>query len=99
MNNYQLQVQREVLAWQKAMVRKPGYFNKMAKKLQDRINKIIPEKVHHAITTTIKQMFRVVLFGSGLTTAVDSREGSLELREAVVLEKIRFYKHTAAAEG
>jgi hypothetical protein len=44
-------------------------------------------------------MFRVVLFGSKITTAGARREGSLELREAIVQEKINFYKHTAAAEG
>ena len=99
MNKYELKVQKEVSVWQQAMLRRPGYFNRIAKKLQDKINKIIPEKVHKAITTTIKQMFRAVLFGSELTTASTRSEGSLELREAIVLEKIRLYKNTAAAEG
>jgi uncharacterized protein (DUF697 family) len=99
MSEYELKVSQEVSLWQKAMLRKPGYINRLAKRLQDRINRIIPEKVHVAITTTIKQMFRAVLFGSELTTANARTEGSLELREAIVLEKIKFYKHTAAAEG
>lgn len=99
MNDYELQVFRELSMWQRAMLRKPGYFNRISKKLQDKINKIIPEKAHAAITTAIKQMFRVVLFGSKITTASARTEGSLELREAVVQEKIKFYKHTAAAEG
>ncbi|GEO08521.1 EcsC family protein [Segetibacter aerophilus] len=99
MNDYDLKVYREVSIWQRAMLRRPGYFNRLSKRIQDRINRIIPEKVHSAITTAIKQMFRVVLFGSKVTTASARTEGSLELREAVVLEKIKFYKHTAAAEG
>lgn len=99
MNEYELKVSQEVSLWEKAMQRKPGYINRLAKRLQDRINRIIPEKVHVAITTTIKQMFRAVLFGSELTTSNARTEGSLELREAIVLEKIKFYKHTAAAEG
>lgn len=99
MNNYELQVQRQVSMWKEAMVRSPGYFNRLAKRLQNRINRMIPEKVHAAITTTLKQMFRAVLFGSEITTPVARTEGSLELREAVAVEKIKFYKHTAAAEG
>lgn len=99
MNEYELKVSGEVLLWKKAMLRKPGYFNRLAKKLQDKINTIIPEKVHRAITAAIKQMFRAVLFGSEITAADARTEGSLELREAIVLEKIKFYKHTAAAEG
>jgi len=99
MDTYELQVLKEVTVWQRAMAKKPGYFNRLSKKVQDKVNKIIPERVHKAITTAIKQMFRVVLFGSKITTANARAEGSLELREAIVLEKIKFYKNTAAAEG
>lgn len=99
MNEYNLKVFREVSLWQHLMQRKPSYLNRLAKKWQDKVNSFIPEKVHNAITTAIKQMFRVVLFGSELTTAQARTDGDLEVREAVVLEKIKFYKHTAAAEG
>ncbi|MCW3114737.1 MAG: EcsC family protein [Segetibacter sp.] len=99
MNHYEEAASRELAIWQKAMIRRPGYFNRLSKNVQDRINRIIPERVHEGITTAIKQMFRLVLFGSKITTANPKTEGSLELREAVVLEKIKFYKHTAAAEG
>jgi hypothetical protein len=99
MNNYEIQAFREVSLWQTSMLRKPGYFNRLSKSIQDRINKVIPERVHEAITSAIKQMFRAVLFGSKITTPDSRTEGSLELREAIVEEKIKFYKHTAAAEG
>jgi hypothetical protein len=96
---YDNRVARELEVWQRMMIQKPSYFNRLAKKWQTKINSYIPEKVHNAITATIKQMFRVVLFGSKITTATPRTEGSLELREAIVQEKINFYKHTAAAEG
>jgi hypothetical protein len=99
MNEYEIKAFKEVQDWQKQMVKKPSYFNKLSKHWQDKINRIIPEKVHKAITVAIKQMFRVVLFGSELTTAKPKTEGNLEIREAIVQEKIQFYKHTAAAEG
>lgn len=99
MNEYSLKVRREVTLWQRAMQKEPSYLNRLAKKWQEKLNSYIPEKVHKAVTAAIKQMFRVVLFGSEVTTSTARVEGSLELREAVALEKIRFYKHTAAAEG
>ncbi|MDB5250738.1 MAG: EcsC family protein [Segetibacter sp.] len=99
MNDYNVKVLREVTLWQRQMIQKPSYFNRLSKRWQDKINSYIPEKVHQAITSAIKQMFRVVLFGSKITTADPRTEGDLELREAVVMEKIKFYKHTAAAEG
>ncbi|HEX8461972.1 MAG TPA: EcsC family protein [Segetibacter sp.] len=99
MNEYEIKAFKEVQVWQKQMMKKPSYLNKLSKRWQDKINGYIPEKVHKAITVAIKQMFRVVLFGSELTTSKSKAEGNLEIREAVVQEKINFYKHTAAAEG
>jgi uncharacterized protein (DUF697 family) len=99
MNQYELKVMKDVAVWQKAMLRNPGLLSQLAKKVQNKLNSIIPEKVHIAITVAIKQMFRAVLFGSKITTADARTEGSLELREAVVAEKIKFYRNTAAAEG
>lgn len=81
------------------MQRNPSLINRMAKGMQNRINRIIPEKVHRAITETIKQMVKAVLFGSKFTTEAPQKEGSLEVREAVVEEKIKFFRKTAAIEG
>jgi hypothetical protein len=71
----------------------------MAKRMQDKMNRIIPEKVHKVITTAIKQMIRTVLFGAEITTRKPLQNASLEVREARVDERIKFYKTTAAAEG
>jgi hypothetical protein len=45
---------QELQAWQRKMMRKPGIFNRLSKSAQDKINSWIPEKVHQAITATIK---------------------------------------------
>ena len=68
MNFYEQTALKEVKAWQTKMQQHPSLVNRMTKKMQDKINNIIPEKVHNAITTAIKQMVRAVLFGSRLTT-------------------------------
>lgn len=96
---YHQKVKTTLHRWQKDMQRDPSLMNRMAKKLQTKINNIIPEKVHEAITTAIKQMTRAVLFGAELTSGQPDRIKSLELTEAVVQEKIETYKKTAAAEG
>ncbi|RYF89153.1 MAG: EcsC family protein [Chitinophagaceae bacterium] len=99
MNIYNIRVKRELHQWQAAMQRKPTYFNRLSKRLQTKINSIIPEKVHEAITAAIKQMIKAVLFGAGATTDKPHQIKSLELTEAVMLESIDTYKKTAAAEG
>ncbi len=99
MTSYEVSVQRELKSWQKKMLHKPTLLNRMSKRLQSKINSIIPERIHQAITTTLKQMIRGVLFGAGLTTAEPKKDKSLEVREAIVEERINFYRKTAAAEG
>lgn len=58
MHSYFETVLPELRAWQKQMNRSPSAINSLAKKIQDRINKIIPEKLHKAITKAIKEMVR-----------------------------------------
>lgn len=96
---YEEQALEELKAWQKKMSRKPGLLNKMSKTVQDRINKVIPEKVHHAITVAIKQMVRGVLFGAKFTTSKPAAVMGLQQTEEAVLKRIKVYRHTAAAEG
>jgi len=98
-NQYEEKALHELKAWQKAMLHKPTLLNKMAKNMQDRMNRIIPEKVHKVITTAIKQMIRTVLFGAELTTGKPLQNASLEVKEARIDERIKFYMTTAAAEG
>ena len=99
MTTYEKSARQELITWQKKMLANPGFFNRISKRMQYRINSLIPEKVHQAITTALKQMIRAVLFGAGITTSGYPKDKSLEVREAIVEEKIKFYRRTAAAEG
>jgi hypothetical protein len=99
MNDYNRKAKTELRAWQRQMQRSPSFLNGFTRTLQARINKIIPEKVHKAITTAIKQMIKAVLFGAGISSSKPEEIKSLELTEAVLNEKIETYKRTAAAEG
>ena len=96
---YHQKAKTAMLRWQKDMQRDPSLVDKVSKKIQTKINNIIPEKIHAAITTAIKQMTRAVLFGAELTSSKPEKIESLEITEAVVEEKIENYKKTAAAEG
>ncbi len=99
MHSYHDQILPELTAWQKQMQRNPSVLNAVAKKVQDRINRVIPEKVHTAITRAIKEMVRGVLFGAKHTTLSSPANIGIEEIEQRVQERIQFYKHTAAAEG
>lgn len=99
MNRYRNKIVEELEAWKHAMLRDPSLLDKLSKQVQVKINKIIPEKVHRAITAAIKQMVRAVLFGAEFTTNTFTKDVSLQVRDALAKEKIDFYKKAAAAEG
>lgn len=98
-NPYEQEVITELRQWQKKMQQKPSMLNRMSKGMQTKINSYIPEKVHNAITATIKQMIKGVLFGAKFTTKKPAQIDSLEATEEALKRMIKNYRHTAAAEG
>ena len=96
---YEEQAQKELKGWQKKMMRSPSLLDKLSRRMQVKMNSYIPEKVHKAITVTIKQMVRGVLFGASYTTKEHPASNSLLDIEEMVLRRVQFYKNAAAAEG
>ena len=99
MNSYDVLAYAELATWQKKMLQRPSILNNLSKKIQTKINSWIPEKIHNAITVTIRQMIRSVLFGSKYTTSSILLNTSFQEREEAVLRKIDIYRNTAAMEG
>lgn len=98
-HSYEEIAESELKVWQKRMMRRPSLFNRLSKRIQIKINSWIPEKVHKAITATIKQMIRAVLFGAKYTTSKPLENVSLLVCENKIRKKIETYKKTAAVEG
>ncbi len=98
-STYSQLTRHELYQWQQVMRRKPSFLNRTTKKVQQRINKIIPEKVHVVITKAIKEITRAVVFGAGFTTLSREEKESLEEIENIVKERINFYSSSAAVEG
>lgn len=96
---YEQKAFEELTLWQKKMQRRPSLLNRLSKKTQEKINSYIPEKVHRAITTAMKQMIRSVLFGARITTQKPAAVVSLQQTEEAVEKRIKYYRHTAVAEG
>jgi hypothetical protein len=89
----------ELAAWREAVLREPSALQRAAKGLQGRINSLIPEKVHQAITAVIEQMTRGILAGSDYTTSPPAPNLSLAEREALVRKAIDGYRNVATVEG
>ncbi len=99
MTAYETAALQELKRWQRITARGPSPAGQLAKKIQDSMNSVIPEKVHNTLTVAIKEMVRVVLYGAGFTTKKFTAAASLEEKEMKVQAQIDFYKKTAATEG
>ena len=92
------QAHLELRAWQQRMQRPPSFLNNFARRVQMRLNALLPERVHLAITGAIKQMVRGVLLGSTHTTG-RPLSAAFAGREAQARARIRDYRTMATAEG
>lgn len=90
---------RELARWQKRMQARPTLLNRLSKGLQDRVNAVIPEKVHRVITDAIRHMTNGLITGAGIIMPEPSSHLSFSQQELQAAERIRFYKNTAAVEG
>ncbi|WP_343217067.1 EcsC family protein [Hymenobacter profundi] len=99
MTPYEKQVYAELQAWQKRMQRPPSWLNRLTHRVQTRLNGLLPERVHQAVTATIKHMVRGVLAGSAYITRRPLLAASLQERETLVDKRIRHYRHAATVEG
>lgn len=96
---YEAQARAELSAWRAAMLKGPSPLDRAARSVQGRINRIIPDKVHQAVTATIETMTRAIVTGADLTTPKPLAGASLSERETEVRRRIAAYRATAAAEG
>jgi hypothetical protein len=96
---YEELARAELAAWLAKMRKGPSLLDRASRGVQGRINRVIPEKVHLAVTAVIEKLTRAIVAGSDLTTAKPLREGSLSARETQVRARIGAYRAAAAAEG
>ncbi|WP_047984969.1 EcsC family protein [Ornithinibacillus californiensis] len=100
MNDYELKAFDEIQAWRMKIMKKSGVVNRLAKKAQNKINGMIPEKAHRIITESIKKMVQTTLVGSNITTKKALRSTmSLYERDELTKEKLSTYRKTATVEG
>lgn len=99
MNIYEDEALKELINWQRKMTKEPSHSNNLTKSIQTKINSLIPEKAIILITDAIKNMVKLVFFGSGYITGHTLQKTLLEKREKLVREKLNFYRKTAAVSG
>lgn len=92
-------IRAELAAWRARVLRRPGLLDKASRATQDRINRIIPERIHAIVTAGVEAMTKGILTGSEVLKARPPAGGSLAAREAKARGLIATYRNTAGVEG
>ncbi|WP_226676879.1 EcsC family protein [Rossellomorea aquimaris] len=90
----------ELESWKRRYLRKSSIFQRVSKQAQTKVNQWIPEKAHKVVTESIKKMVQVTLKGSEWVSlhTIACMPGLLE-REALMKERLEFYRKAATIEG
>lgn len=100
MDAYELKVCEEVEEWKRRLLKKSKLIKRLSKKAQGKVNNFLPEKAQKMISDTIKNLVKITLFGSALTTKKGSVSNkTLKEKDEKILEKINTYRKTATIEG
>lgn len=96
---YEAEARAGLAKWSARMAKPPGPLAAATREFQDSVIRIIPEKVHVAVTAAMEQMTRAILAGAGFANARPLTDASLSEREAEVRKRVSAYRTVAATEG
>ncbi len=99
MEAYQHYVRAELNIWLFQMKKPPSILNRMTRGVQEKINEILPEKLHQIVTAAIENMVKAVMTGSNLILPKPQINNPLKVTEMKVRQRIKWYRNTASAEG
>ena len=89
----------DLAAWRAAITQPPGPMGGLARAAQLKINQIIPERVHAAITLAMEAMTRAILTGADFATGSPQHGLGLDERRARAAIAIDSWKKAASVEG
>jgi hypothetical protein len=97
---YEEKAYDELLDWQRKIRKRGSKFGRMSKNVQNKLNAMIPEKVHQVFSEAVKGMVQSVLSGSNLVFKKTFPEMfTLEEKEEKIKEQLDKYRKTATIEG
>lgn len=100
MTDYEEKVIKELQQWKHTIIKNSSMMNRFSKKVQTKVQQLIPEKVQNVLTETIKKMVQGISAGSNfIKPKLKETDWSLQRRDEEVRKKMDEYKKIAAAEG
>jgi len=99
MDAYEQKALNELRLWQRKILKRPSLGSRISKGMQNKVNNLIPDRIHSVVTEAVKNMVKVVLVGSEFVTKKPLTFGSLQEREMLIAEKLDHYKKAGVVSG
>ncbi|TKI15499.1 ecs operon protein EcsC [Bacillus wiedmannii] len=100
MITYEEKVIKELEQWKATFMKDSSMMTRFSKKVQTKVQQLIPAKVQKVLTETIRMMVQTISAGSNfIKPKLKETHWSLQRRDDEVRKKIDEYKKIAAAEG
>lgn len=97
---YEEKAYEELAKWQMKLRKRSGFFARLSKKAQNKMNSYIPQKVQQTMTGAVKMMVKTVLTGSNLLSKNHFPPAyTLEEKEKLLAEQLEKYRKAASVEG
>lgn len=96
---YEVKIANLLAVWEKKSLKKPGVLERTAKKVGDKINAVIPQKVQDTITAAVRTIIRTSLFGAEYTPRRSVQRQALDAADDAAAKVISLYQKVATAEG
>ncbi|PHF11826.1 ecs operon protein EcsC [Bacillus wiedmannii] len=100
MITYEEKVIKELEQWKATFMKDSSMMTRFSKKVQTKVQQLIPAKVQKVLTETIRMMVQTISAGSNfIKPELKETNWSLQRRDDEVRKKMDEYKKIAAAEG
>ncbi|MEH6937509.1 EcsC family protein [Bacillus sp. JJ664] len=101
MDSYELRIQYELSRWKQKILTDSNVFKTSAKKIQLKIQSLLPEQIQDLLTQSIKNMMTLFIGGSSVFSGGSEEYDALSLRERddILDKKLNEYKKISAVEG
>ncbi|PFZ79706.1 ABC transporter-associated protein EcsC [Bacillus toyonensis] len=100
MITYEEKVIKELEQWKATFMKDSSMMTRFSKKVQTKVQQLIPAKVQKVLTETIRMMVQTISAGSNfIKPKLKETTWSLQRRDDEVHKKMDEYKKIAAAEG
>ncbi|WP_088072820.1 EcsC family protein [Gottfriedia luciferensis] len=101
MDSYELRIQYELSRWKQKIMADSNFFQTSAKKVQLKIQSLLPEQIQDLLTKAVKNMMVLFMGGSTIFNGSGEEYEALSIREKDLMldKKLNEYKKISAVEG